>query len=96
MQYSSNMTSKGQVTIPVAIRRKLGLKPGQSVRFSVSGESVKLEAQDWRKELEALGARVRAHMAARGLKPLTDDQLRQAREQAWQDAATYRVERMQS
>ena len=29
----TTMTQKGQVTIPVAVRRMLGLKPGDRVRF---------------------------------------------------------------
>ena len=32
------LTSKGQITIPVEVRRKLGLKPGDRVRF-VEGEN---------------------------------------------------------
>lgn len=34
---SAAVTSKGQITIPVEVRRKLGLKPGDRVRF-VEGE----------------------------------------------------------
>ncbi|MCB1057871.1 MAG: AbrB/MazE/SpoVT family DNA-binding domain-containing protein [Acidobacteria bacterium] len=29
----ATLTSKGQITIPVAIREKLGLKPGQVLEF---------------------------------------------------------------
>lgn len=36
------ITTKGQVTIPVAIREKLGLLPDTEVEFSVAGESVVL------------------------------------------------------
>lgn len=30
---TSNLTNKGQVTIPVKVRHELGLKPGDKVRF---------------------------------------------------------------
>ena len=43
------LTSKGQVTIPQAIREKLGLAPGTRVVFDVVGNSVRIrkaEAQD--------------------------------------------------
>ncbi len=30
----STMTTKGQVTVPVAVRRKLGLAPGSRVEFA--------------------------------------------------------------
>jgi len=33
MKTTSTMTSKGQVTVPIAIRRKLGLKSGDHVEF---------------------------------------------------------------
>jgi len=35
---SAAITSKGQITIPIEIRKKLGLKPGDRVRF-VEGEN---------------------------------------------------------
>ena len=33
----STMTQKGQVTIPAAIRARLGLRPGDRVRFEIAG-----------------------------------------------------------
>jgi len=38
MGYHSNMTSKGQVTVPRDIRLALGLLPGQEVEFELSDE----------------------------------------------------------
>ncbi len=32
-QYSSKMSSKGQVTVPIEIRRRLGLRAGDSLVF---------------------------------------------------------------
>ena len=34
---TARMTSKGQITIPKAVREKLNLKPGDRVRFEVEG-----------------------------------------------------------
>ena len=39
---SSKVTSKGQVTIPQAIRDQLGIHPGSLVEFRLSGEKVVL------------------------------------------------------
>ena len=39
-------SSKGQVTIPVAIRRKLGIEAGSPVRFVVRNDTVVLEKVD--------------------------------------------------
>ena len=41
---TSNLTSKGQVTIPAELRRDLGLKPGDKVRFVKRGSKVTIEA----------------------------------------------------
>ena len=40
MHYSTTLTQKGQVTIPVEIRRSLGLKTGQKVAFVTKGDDV--------------------------------------------------------
>jgi AbrB family looped-hinge helix DNA binding protein len=36
------ITSKGQVTIPVAIREKAGLLPGTEVEFECEGDTVRM------------------------------------------------------
>ncbi|WP_090142875.1 AbrB/MazE/SpoVT family DNA-binding domain-containing protein [Limnohabitans sp. DM1] len=35
----STLTSKGQVTIPQALRQQLGLMPGQAVTFDLSADA---------------------------------------------------------
>jgi AbrB family looped-hinge helix DNA binding protein len=36
------ITSKGQVTIPIAIREKAGLLPGMEVDFELAGDGVRI------------------------------------------------------
>jgi AbrB family looped-hinge helix DNA binding protein len=50
MGYHSNMTSKGQVTVPKDIRLALGLLPGQEVEFELSpdGHAILRKADDAR------------------------------------------------
>lgn len=45
---ASRLTSKGQVTVPKAVRHHLGVRPGDAVDFAIVGERVEL-----RKEAEA-------------------------------------------
>ena len=39
---STTITTKGQVTIPVAIRKQFNLEPGERVRFSIEDEKIVL------------------------------------------------------
>lgn len=41
-ELETTITQKGQVTIPVEIRTRLGLKPKDKVRFELEGDMVKL------------------------------------------------------
>ena len=38
----STLTSKGQVTIPQALRQQLGLMPGQAVAFDLSADATSI------------------------------------------------------
>lgn len=40
MSVEAKLTSKGQVTVPIRIRRGLGVKPGDSLIFDDSGDAV--------------------------------------------------------
>jgi antitoxin PrlF len=65
------ITSKGQVTIPVEIREKLGLLPHTEVTFEVSGQSVRLRRAAGGGRGKALVARMRG----RGSVRLTTDEI---------------------
>lgn len=54
------VTTKGQVTIPGPIRRKLGIKPGDSVEFAEEGgQIVLLKTPDAREDVERFAAALR-------------------------------------
>ena len=44
MEQKARITSKGQVTIPKAVREALGIKEGDSLFFEVEGEEVRVHA----------------------------------------------------
>lgn len=54
-EMETRLTKKGQVTIPAEVRRRLGLKPGDKVRFEVDGEDVRIRIAT-SKLLEGFGA----------------------------------------
>jgi AbrB family looped-hinge helix DNA binding protein len=66
------ITSKGQVTIPIAIRNRAGLLPNTEVEFSLKGDTVIL-----RKVRKAGGRGARLIQAMRGTATtgLTTDQI---------------------
>ncbi len=41
-EFETTLTEKGQVTIPLEIRRLIGLQPKDKVRFEVDGDVVKI------------------------------------------------------
>lgn len=43
---SSSVTTKGQVTIPIELREKLGIKPGDRVGFVDEGGRILLQRQE--------------------------------------------------
>jgi len=43
---SSSVTTKGQVTIPVELRERFGIKPGDRVAFIEEGERIVLQRQE--------------------------------------------------
>jgi AbrB family looped-hinge helix DNA binding protein len=47
-EFVSTITSKGQLTIPVEVRRMLGLKRGDKVVFQLEGREVRLAPADSR------------------------------------------------
>ncbi len=66
------ITSKGQVTIPIEVREKLGFLPETEVQFEIEGNTVRL------KKVEARfnrGRKLIARMRGRGTVKMTTDQI---------------------
>lgn len=43
MQFTSTLTSKSQTVIPKEVRQRMGLKPGDRVRYVVKDHTVEIE-----------------------------------------------------
>jgi AbrB family looped-hinge helix DNA binding protein len=68
------ITSKSQVTIPLAIREKAGLSPKTEVELDFDGETVRIRRAR-RKAGSGRGARLVAHMRGRGEGAMTTDEI---------------------
>jgi len=66
------VTRKGQVTIPLAIRQKVGILPDTDVEFKVRGDAVILRKAGGRRRR---GARLVQAMRGRATTGLTTDQI---------------------
>ena len=68
------ITSKGQVTIPVAIRERTGLLPHTEVEFEFDGKAVRIVKAKGRKA-GSRGAHVAAHLRGRGDVAMSTDEI---------------------
>ena len=68
------ITSRGQVTIPLAIRQKAGLLPGTEVEIELDGEAVRIRRAP-RKTASGRGTDLVARMRGRGDGTLTTDEI---------------------
>ncbi|MDP1653806.1 MAG: AbrB/MazE/SpoVT family DNA-binding domain-containing protein [Rhodocyclaceae bacterium] len=59
---SSSVTTKGQVTIPVELRERFGIKPGDRVGFVEEGDKIVLQRQET--AIEAVFGIVKANKGA--------------------------------
>ncbi len=66
------LTSKGQVTIPQAIRERLGLLPNTEVEFEIDGDAVRVRKA---RQSRARGRGIVAHLRGRATTGLTTDEI---------------------
>ena len=66
------ITSKGQVTIPIEIRERLGLLPETEVEFEIAGNAVRIRRARGGK---SRGARLAEHLRGRGSVRMTTDEI---------------------
>jgi AbrB family looped-hinge helix DNA binding protein len=68
------VTSKGQVTIPLEIREKLGLLPNTEVEFEIDRNAVRV-MKAAKPGVRSRGREIVAHMRGRATSSLTTDQI---------------------
>ena len=68
------ITSKGQVTIPLPIRRKLGLLPDTEVEFELDRDAVRIRKATGPREQDR-GRALIEHMRGRGTRRITTEEI---------------------
>jgi AbrB family looped-hinge helix DNA binding protein len=66
------ITSKGQVTIPIDVRRQLGLHEGDEVSFIVDGNTARIVRSETN---DSPGRRLAASLRGRGSSGMSTDQI---------------------
>ena len=67
------LTTKGQITIPIEIRERLGLLPYTEVEFEIEGDAVKVRKA--RRRSRTRGQQLVNHLRGRGNRRLTTDEI---------------------
>ncbi len=68
------ITSKGQVTIPIEIRERLGLLPDSEVEFTVEGNAVRIRKARGRRT-RGRGRSIVEHLRGKATSRMTTDQI---------------------
>jgi AbrB family looped-hinge helix DNA binding protein len=68
------ITSKGQVTIPIALREQAGLLPNTEVEFELDGAAVRI-VRAKRSKRPSRGERLIEHLRGRGDSGMTTDEI---------------------
>ena len=66
------VTSKGQVTIPIEIRERLGLHPNTEVEFEIVGQTVRLKKARGR---QGRGRSLVEHLRGTATRGMTTDEI---------------------
>lgn len=88
MIYSSTVTSKGTITLPVSIRKALGITEGQQVDIQLKGDSIEVTPKGGWEEVMAVGKEIAQYARKQGIKGIDIPALRKKADQI--KAAEYR------
>lgn len=70
---ASSVTSKGQVTIPKALRDRFGIEPGAKVDFSATEDGIRLRRVVDRRSQSAVLGCLKSELRRRDLRDVMDD-----------------------
>jgi AbrB family looped-hinge helix DNA binding protein len=84
MSYSTTLTQKGQMTLPAAYRKRLGVEPGERVMITIEGDRVVIQKDDYQQKLSDLRAKAQKHLQAKGMHGLSIEEIKRRTAEARQ------------
>lgn len=77
------LTSKGQVVIPIKVRKSLSLKKGTKLNLTTNNGKIILEIIDSQSRLSKFRNQVRQNMISQQITQVTDEDINNARSSLW-------------
>ena len=77
MTYTATISSKGQITLPAAVRRSLQLHAGDKITIVKRADAIEIKPSSYDQELAELRYRAAAHMKQNGTWGASWEQARQ-------------------
>lgn len=93
MNNTATISSKGQITLPVKIRRSLNLDSGDRIKITKKGQKIIIAPDTYEEKLADLRARTAKHLKDNKIKPLKTEDLDKTINQAWSEASIERFNR---
>ena len=91
MTYTTTVTSKGTITLPADIRKKLQISSGQKLSINLNrNDQVVIDAPV---DIEKIRAKTKRHMKNSGTKPLSIEQMNEAVDHEWTKSSLRRDKR---
>jgi AbrB family looped-hinge helix DNA binding protein len=86
MQYTTTVSSKGQITLPAKIRRSLNLDSGDRITITKRGGKVTIAPDTYEEKLADLRKRTAEHLRLANIKPLSIEDMDRLIDESWTEA----------
>jgi AbrB family looped-hinge helix DNA binding protein len=82
MEYVTTISSKGQITLPAAVRRSLNIRAGDRLNIVKRDDIITIKADTYEAELAELRVTIATHLKTKGLSNLSTAKIKKRAESA--------------
>ncbi len=75
MAFTTTVTSKGTITLPVSVRRSMNIKTGDRLVVDRRGQTITVKPDAYEEDLMVLRKKAHAHLKSKGLLGMPDEQI---------------------